>query len=115
MSSRRQRSIPLGGRYRQVSLYSENTLGIVGNAGKMCPLSEQKLGQQLSNHFPEGNLQVSDQPMLVVFWEILGHWEILRHVKTCHPPASCYCDKYELRNPCYWDTGTNGDFEILCY
>ena len=55
---------------------------------------------------------VSDQTMLVIFWEILGYWEILGHVKTCHPTAFCCWDKYGLRNSCYWDTGTNGDFSI---
>ena len=64
----------------------------MGNAGKMCPLPEQTLGQQLSDHFPERYLEVSDQTVLVIFWEILGYWEILGHVKTCHSTAFCYWD-----------------------
>ena len=55
---------------------------------------------------------VSDQTMLVIFWEILWYREILGHVKTT---AFYYWEKYRLRNSCYWDTGTNGDFEIFCY
>ena len=75
----------------------------------MYYLPKQTLGQQFSDHFPEGNLHVSDPTMLAIFWEILGH------VKTCHPTSSCCWDIYGLRNPCYWDTGTNGDFEIFWY
>ena len=70
--------------------------GNCGNAGKMCPLPEQTLGQQLSDHFPERNLQVPDQIMWVILWETLVHWEILGHVKTCHRTASRYWDTYEL-------------------
>ena len=67
------------------------------------------------DHSPESNLQLSEQTMLLIFLEMLGYWEILGCVKTCHPTAFCYLDKYGLRNSCYWYTGTNGDFEMFYY
>ena len=64
MSSRRQRSIPLGGRYRQVSLYKE-TGGVWG-----LWMGRFVISWQLANLLSRGNIY---RQSLAVIWEWVNH------------------------------------------